>query len=79
MILYMGFNCFSSKHKGEASSKTKEMYLVTEVYELTENGTPLESSFIQPHIQTKKDKTDEKGTDSDIGEPAPIPMPSVDG
>ena len=53
--------------------------MVTEMYELTEYGTPLESSFIQPHIQTKKDKTDEKWTDSNIGEPAPIPMPSVDG
>ena len=79
MILYMGFNCFSSQHKGKTSSKTKEMYLVTEMYELTENSTPLESHSIQPHIQTKKDETDEKGTDSDIGEPAPITMPSVDG
>ena len=71
--------CFSSQHKGEASSKTKEMYLVTEMYQLTENGKPKESHSIQPHIQTKKDETDEKGTDSDIGEPAPITMPSVDG
>ena len=69
----MGFNCFSSQHKGEASNKTKEMY------ELTEIGTPLESSSIKRHIQTKKEERDEKGTDSDNGEPAPIPMPSVDG
>ena len=79
MILCMGFNRFSSQHKGETSSKTKEMYLVTEMYELTENGKPKKSHSIQPHIQTKKDETDEKGTDSDTGEPAPIPMPSVDG
>ena len=74
----MGFNCFSSQHKGEASNKMKEMYLVTEMYKLTENGKPKESSFIQPHIQTKNEETDDKGTDSDIGEPAPNPMPSVD-
>ena len=53
--------------------------MITEMYELSENGTPLESSSIQPHIQSKKEETDEKGTDSDIGKPAPIPMPSVDG
>ena len=78
----MGFNCFSSQHKGEASNKTKKMYLVTEVYELTENSKPKESSFIQPHtssIQSEKEETDEKGTDSDIGEPTLIPLPSVDG
>ena len=57
VILYMGFNCFSSPHKGEASSKTKEMYLVTEVYELTENGKPKESTF-HPTTHPKQERRD---------------------
>ena len=78
-MLYMGFNCFSSRHKGDASNKIKEMYLITEMYELTENDKLKESSFIQPHASSIQSNTDEKETDSHIEEPAPIPKPSVDG
>ena len=77
------FVCISSRCKGEASNKTKEMYLVTEMDELTENGTPLESSFIKPRassIRSKKDEpVDEQETDSDVEMLAPIPVPSVEG
>ena len=59
------------------------MYLVTEMYEQTENGTPLESSFIKPRassIRSKKDEpVDEQETDSDVEMLAPIPVPSVEG
>ena len=77
------FVCFSSRRKGEASNKTKEMYLVTEMYELTENGKPKESSFIKPHassIRSKKDEPiDEQETDLDVEMLTPIPVPSVEG
>ena len=77
------FVCISSRCKGEMSNKTKEMYLVTEMYELTENGTPLESSFIKPRassIRSKKDEpVDEQETDLDVEMLAPIPVPSVEG
>ena len=74
----MHIYCFSSRQKGDASNKMKEMYLITEMYELSENGKPKESSFIQPHASSIQ-STDEKETDSHIEEPAPIPKPSVDG
>ena len=65
------------------SNKTKEMYLITEMYELTENGTPLESSFIQPRTSSIRSKTDEtvneQETDLDVEMLAPIPVPSVEG
>ena len=65
------------------SNKTKEMYLVTEMYELTENSTPLESSFIKPHassIRCKKDEpVNEQETNLDVEILAPIPVPSVEG
>lgn len=53
--------------------------MITEVYELSENGKPKESNFIQPHASSIQSNTDEKETDSHIEEPAPIPKPSVDG
>ena len=57
--------------------------MVTEMYELTENGTPLESSFIKPRassIRSKKDEpVDEQETDSDVEMLTPIPVPSVEG
>ena len=65
------------------SSKTKEMYLITEMYELTENDKLKESSFIQPHassIRSKKDEAaNEQETDLDVDMLAPIPVPSVEG
>ena len=65
------------------SNKTKEMYVLTEMYELSENGKPKESSSIQPRtssIRSKKDKpVDEQETDSDVEMLAPIPVPSVEG
>ena len=65
------------------SSKTKEMYLITEMYELSENDKPKESSFIQPHassIRSKKDEAaNEQQTDLDVDILAPIPVPSVEG
>ena len=65
------------------SSKTKEMYLITEMYELTENDKLKESSFIQPHassIQSKKDEAaNEQQTDLDVDILAPIPVLSVEG
>ena len=65
------------------SSKTKEMYIITEMYELSENDRPKESSFIQPHvssIRSKKDRAaNEQQTDLDVDILAPIPVPSVEG
>ena len=57
--------------------------MITEMYELTENGKPLESSSIQPRtssIRSKKDEpVNEQETDSDVEMLAPIPVPSVEG
>ena len=63
-------------------NKTKEMYVLTEMYELTENGKPKESGSVRPlrsSIRSKKDEADEKETDSDVEELAPIPVPSTEG
>ena len=77
------FVCFSSRRKGEMSNKTKEIYLITEMYELTKNGKPKESSFIKPRassIRSKKDEpVDEQETDLDVEMLASIPVPSVEG
>ena len=65
------------------SSKTKEMYIITEMYELSENDRPKESSFIQPHVSSIRSKKDEAAneqqTDLDVDILAPIPVPSVEG
>ena len=65
------------------SSKTKEMYIITEMNELSENDRPKESSFIRPRassIRSKKDEAaNEQQTDLDVDILAPIPVPSVEG
>ena len=61
---------------------TKDMFVLTEMYELTENGESKESSSIRPlraSIRSKKDEADEKETDSEVEDPAPIPVPSTEG
>ena len=83
LFLSSDFVCISSRCKGEMSSKTKEMYIITEMNELSENDRPKESSFIQPRassIQSKKDEAaNEQQTDLDVDILAPIPVPSVEG
>ena len=61
---------------------TKDMFVLTEMYELTENGESKELDSIRPlraSVRSKKDEEDEKETDSDVEEPAPIPVPSTEG